>query len=355
MAQVTNFFAGANSGEGFQNLFPEMVDIADTYDLMVLKGGPGVGKNTFMREIGRSMEQAGAKVEYLWCSGDPDSLDGVVLPEIRCAVADGTSPHVIEPRYPAAVDRYVDLGRFYDLTAAKAAADDVKAHTHAYKEAYVRAYHSLKAARQVELDAVASVGKTFDADRAARRVSGIIARELREKGGQRGKTTRRFLGSITHKGYVWRFDSVDTLCPRVYEFADSWELAGPALARLHRAAEANGWDTIVCPSPEEPERIEHLLVPGLGLAFVTSRPGMDYGRKPFRRIRLDAMAEPEGKARLRFQTRMAALLREEGIAALKDAKANHDKLEAVYNPYVDFDGVRALAAMETGRLLSYLG
>ena len=31
--------------------------------------------------------------------------------------------------------------------------------------------------------------------------------------------------------------------------------------------------------------------------------------------RLDAMAEPEGKARLRFQTRMAALLREEGAAA----------------------------------------
>ena len=43
MAQVTNFFAGANSGEGFQNLFPEMVDLEDTYDLMVLKGGPGVG------------------------------------------------------------------------------------------------------------------------------------------------------------------------------------------------------------------------------------------------------------------------------------------------------------------------
>lgn len=355
MAQVTNFFAGANSGEGFQNLFPEMVDIEDTYDFMVLKGGPGVGKNTFMREVGRSMEQAGTKVEYLWCSGDPDSLDGVVMPEIRCAVVDGTSPHVIEPQYPAAVDRYVDLGRFYDLTAAKAAADEVKAHTHAYKAAYVRAYHSLKAARQVELDAVAAVGKNFDTARAARRVNGIISRELREKGGEQGRTTRRFLGSITHKGYIWRYDSVDALCPKVYEFADSWELAGESLARLHQAAVENGWNTIACPSPEEPERIEHLLVPGLGLAFVTSRPGMDYGKKPFRRIRLDAMAESEGKARLRFQTRMAALLREEGIAALKDAKANHDKLEAVYNPYVDFDGVRALAALEAGRLLSYLG
>ena len=355
MAQVSNFFVGANSGEGFQNLFPELVNLEDTYDLMVLKGGPGVGKNTFMRELGRSMEQAGTAVEYLWCSGDPDSLDGVVLPEIRCAVVDGTSPHVVEPRYPAAVDRYVDLGRFYDLTAAKAAVSEVKEHTRAYKAAYVRSYHSLKAARQVELDAVTAVGKTFDRERADRRVSGIIARELRGKGNQAGKTTRRFLGSITHRGYIWRFDSVDALCPKVYEFADSWELAGPVLSQLRDTAVKNGWDTIACLAPEEPSRIEHLLIPALGLAFVTSRPGMDYGKKPYRRIRLDAMTEAEGKARLRFQTRMAALLREEGIGALKEAKANHDKLEAVYNPYVDFDGVRALAALETGRLLSWLG
>ena len=354
MAQVTNFFVGANSGEGFQNLFPELVDLENTYDLMVLKGGPGVGKNTFMREIGRTMEQAGTPVEYLWCSGDPDSLDGVVLPEIRCAMVDGTSPHVVEPRYPAAVDRYVDLGRFYDLTAAKTAAEEVKAYTHAYKAAYARAYHNLKAARQVELDMMAEVRETFDQARAKRRAAGIIARELRRSGAEKGRTTRRFLGSITHKGYIWRFDSVDTLCPKVYELADTWELAGDLLAVLHQAAVEKSWDTIVCASPEEPERIEHLLIPGLGLAFVTSRLGMDYGKKPFRRIRLDAMAEPKGKARLRFQTRMAALLREEGVAALKDAKANHDKLEAVYNPYVDFDRVRALAALEAGRLLSWL-
>ena len=93
MAQITDFFAGANSGEGFRNLFPEIADIEDTYDLMVLKGGPGVGKNTFMREVARAMEAAGTAVERLWCSGDPDSLDGVVLPELRCAVVDGTSPH----------------------------------------------------------------------------------------------------------------------------------------------------------------------------------------------------------------------------------------------------------------------
>ena len=130
---------------------------------------------------------------------------------------------------------------------------------------------------------------------------------------------------------------MDALCPKVYELADSWELAGEMLARLHRAAADSGWNTIICCAPEQPDRIEHLLVPGLGLAFVTSRSGMEYGQKPFRRVRLDAMTEPQGKARLRF------------------AKASHDKLEAVYNPYVDFDGVRTLAALEAGRLLSWLG
>ena len=355
MAQITNFFAGANSGSGFQNLFSEIADLEDTYDLMILKGGPGVGKNTFMREIGRAMEAAGTPVEYLWCSGDPDSLDGVVVPEIRCAVVDGTAPHVIEPKYPAAVDRYVDLGRFYDLTAAKAAAEEVRARTREYQAAYARAYHCLRAARQVELAAAASVERTFDREKLERRTAGIIARELRRRGGERGRTARRFLGSITHRGYVWRFDSVEALCPRVYELDDSWELAGEALAVLHRAASEKGWDTIACCAPEDPSRLEHLLIPGLGLAFVTSRPNMAYGKKPFRRVRVDAMAQPEGRARLRFQARMAALLRGEGAAALKEAKAGHDALEAVYNPYVDFDGVRTLAALEAGRLLSYLG
>lgn len=136
MAQVTNFFVGANSGNGFQNLFSELTDLEDTYDLMILKGGPGVGKNTFMREIGRAMEEAGTPVEYLWCSGDPDSLDGVVLPALHCAVADGTSPHGTAPLgHPAKKvsickglqDRFLDgtstgrgyLGHFYGTSIQK--------------------------------------------------------------------------------------------------------------------------------------------------------------------------------------------------------------------------------------------
>ena len=66
------------------------------------------------------------------------------------------------------------------------------------------------------------------------------------------------------------------------------------------------------------------------------------------------MTEPEGKAQQRFRARMVTELRQEAQQALNEAKENHDRLEAVYNPYVDFDGVRTLAALETGRLLGWL-
>lgn len=94
MAQTTNFFLGANSGDGLQSLFAQLQK-EDLYDLMILKGVPGGGKSTFMKRIAASLEQAGMPVEYLWCSGDSTSLDAVRFPTLRCAIVDGTPPHVV--------------------------------------------------------------------------------------------------------------------------------------------------------------------------------------------------------------------------------------------------------------------
>ena len=43
------------------------------------------------------MEQAGLETEYILCSGDPDSLDGVHIPRLRTAIVDGTAPHGTAP------------------------------------------------------------------------------------------------------------------------------------------------------------------------------------------------------------------------------------------------------------------
>ena len=51
---------------------------------------------------------------------------------------------------------------------------------------------------------------------------------------------------------------------------------------------------------------------------------------------------------------MTGVLREEAIAALQEAKAATICWRASHNPYVDFEGVRAQAALEAGRLLSWM-
>ena len=353
----THFFLGANSGQGFQNLFQRFCEPEDHYDLLVLKGGPGAGKSTMMRTIGKAMEERGEEVEYLYCSGDPQSLDGVHIPRIRTAVVDGTAPHVIEPKYPAAVDRYVNLGQFYDIAAAKESRADIVRYTREGSSAYQRAYRAFGAARQMDDSAAALVLEGLDAGKLLRRTEGIIGRELRGHGSG-GKDDYRFLGSLTCQGPVWRFDSVQTLCPKVYQLQDAYGLAAPMLQRLHAAASARGFRAIICPDPEHVDRIQHLLLPELELAFVTSREGMEYTGSAYRRVRLDAMVDAayykRFKARLRFSARVSGALREEGLAALKEAKAAHDQLEAVYHPHVDFEGVNQMVQEELHRIENYL-
>ena len=88
----THFFLGANSAEGFYGLYEQLLD-ARLYDLIILKGTPGCGKSTFMRRAAAALEERGLETVYIHCSGDPDSLDGVIAPAIRTAIVDGTAPH----------------------------------------------------------------------------------------------------------------------------------------------------------------------------------------------------------------------------------------------------------------------
>lgn len=87
------FYLGANSPAGFYSLYDQMLDPAEAEDIMILKGGPGCGKSSFMRRVAAAAEAKGVAVEYIQCSGDPESLDAVVFPALKTAIVDGTAPH----------------------------------------------------------------------------------------------------------------------------------------------------------------------------------------------------------------------------------------------------------------------
>ena len=58
------------------------------------------------------------------------------------------------------------------------------------------------------------------------------------------------------------------------------------------------------------------------------------------------------RPRLRFTRRVASALLEEGIAGLAQAKEAHDRLERLYNPYVDFDSVSRTADQLARQILA---
>lgn len=351
------YFLGANSPDGFYSLYSELIDPATAQAFYIIKGGPGCGKSTLMRRVGAALEAAGCPVEYICCSGDPDSLDGILAPTLGVALADGTAPHVIEPKYPGAVETYVDLGQCYDRAALYPMRQALMDCMSGYKECYQRAYRCLGAAAEIRRDMRSIVETPALEQKLLKRARGIAARELKKTGGSHpGTVKRRFLGAVTHQGPLCFFDTAELQCKRIYELSDSYGTAHTMLASLLAGAVAAGHDVVACPSPMAPDRLEHLLIPSLSLAFLSSSPALPYTGRPYRRIRLDAMADGEllrqQKPRLRFARKVSAALIEEAVDSLSQAKAMHDELESLYNPHVDFTRVASTASTIAAEILA---
>lgn len=350
------YFLGANSPQGFYSLYDQLIDLEQAGAVYILKGGPGCGKSTLMRRVGKAAQEAGLPVEYIICSGDPESLDGVVLPGLGAAVVDGTAPHVVEPKYPGVVERYVDLGACYDMGALAPMRGQIKACMSGYKGCYQRAYRCLSAAARIREDMRATLLTPRLEAKMEKRAAGILGREVRRRKDRGpGGVTQRFLSGITHRGIMTLYATAWQQCERIYELADSYGLAHTMLSYLLAGITAGGYDVVACPSPMFPERLEHLIVPELGLGFVSCSRSRELPGHPYRRIRLDAMIDSElmrsSRARLRFSARIADALTQEAVDSLAQAKGMHDELEGLYNPHVDFDRVKCTADEIIGQLI----
>lgn len=68
-----------------------------------------------MKKIGTALEEKEYSVEYIHCSSDPDSLDGLICRTLSIGIVDGTSPHVVEPTAPGAIEEYINLGIAWNI------------------------------------------------------------------------------------------------------------------------------------------------------------------------------------------------------------------------------------------------
>ncbi len=327
------YFLGANTPRGFHSLYDGYVDTGAGDFLWVLKGGPGCGKSGFMRRIGQAAAAAGLDVERILCSGDPQSLDGVYVPALRAAWVDGTAPHILEPPFPGAGGAYLDLGKYYDATALRPRLGELSELNARYREKYREAYGILAALPAVDAGLRGGLVMPEDLSAVRRRAESAARRALPPRRDRTGRRKLRFLSAFGCEGFVFLPNTAETLCGKLSLLDNGLGLADAYLQVFAAVAERRGWDTVCCPDPLAPERLEAVLVPEAGLGCVAARPDVTWKNAQTRRVRLDAIPDAE---RLRA---LCGQLRAQAQTALKDAKSLHDALEAVYNPHVDFDGV----------------
>jgi len=341
LAHKTEYFLGANSRYGFHSLYEGFCRAENGGFLYVIKGGPACGKSSFMRRIGAAAEKEGLDVEYILCSGDPDSIDGVFIPYLGTGYVDGTAPHVMDAVYPGCGAMYLDLGRFYDSAALRLRLPEIIDLNRSYKSRYASAYASIAAGAAAMPRCFPGIWGQPEMDKVDKKLSGLCLRELRNGSGS-GRVTKIFLEAISCKGCLFLDHTLSDLCQKIYLLDNELGLGHYYLQKLLPMATSKGLDILVCHDCLDPELISAIIIPELSLGLVCSGHGREE-LSIYRHIRLDNLPAREKLTENRPELRRAKRLSRDclsfAVDTLAGAKTLHDELEAIYNPHVDFDGV----------------
>jgi len=330
----SKFFLGANSRDGFFSLYGEFC--RDKGDFMhIIKGGPGTGKSGFMRKIASTAESKGLDVEYVLCSGDPDSLDGIYIPAIKTGWVDGTAPHVLEPKKFGIDSDYVNLGEFCNTPLVEIDKDYVNLIYELYREKYNAAYDCLKSASLLRRRAVPSAFSEEHMKLFRWEIEDIF-KQHSPAVSSAAAVRKRFYHAVCCKGELFLNESVNSLCKQIYAFRSEFDGAYTALRMAAEEAMRHGSEVILSYDPRDTEKLEAVLIPELSLGFVGN--GWEPGNET--EITMDALL-PKDKAReLRTQLREIRRIEDKimGLACafLAEAKQLHDELEEVYKAAMDF-------------------
>lgn len=343
MAKQSASFLGANTPEGFVSFFDELYNPYNDTDAYIIKGGPGTGKSTLMKRIADEADKRGYSTERVYCSSDPSSLDALMIPELNFSICDGTSPHVMEPRFPGVSENIINPGQFWDVKGLRESTTEIKRLFFENSLFHRRSSRYLAAAGSIDAQSRALAEKYINKDKVDSFCVRFISRELRgDKKGRAGEKKRRFISAITPKGNLFLADTVKSLCQRVIGVDDrEGAVASLITSRIGEGAVKNGYDVIYCHCPMKPRESEHLIIPEKNLAII--RINGAAGELACDRVIHTGRFMYEGfydnRLLLKFNEKMKQELINESIGCLKSAKAVHDELESLYIKAMDFDAL----------------
>lgn len=344
MSHRTRFFLAANSPRGFVSFFDELYNPYTDRQPYIIKGGPGTGKSTLMKKIAAALAASGKSTEEIYCSSDPQSLDGLICPEISFAIGDGTSPHVLEPKFPGAAENIINLCQFWNENILRESKDAIISLTLENSLYHRRSTACLSAAGKLINQSRAAVSDFMSEEKINSFATRFIMRELGKKTtSSPGRRIRRFLSAVTHEGNVFFGDTVTALASRIIGISDSYgEISSRLTERIGEGAIARGFDVIFCPSPLYPDAAEHIIIPEKHLALVTVSKDVPCSALCDRIIHCERFLSRginENRQLMRLNSRLSRELISAAVDYLKKAKHTHDLLEKEYARAMDYSAL----------------
>ncbi|MBR6825052.1 MAG: hypothetical protein IKM59_00740 [Oscillospiraceae bacterium] len=347
---VSTFFLGACSCKGFVSHYDSL--FRDVKELTIIKGGSGCGKSTFMKAIGKAATERGFDVSYILCASDPDSVDGVLIPALDLGYVDGTDPHVLEPVLCGGSETYLSFSDFYHREGMKGNEEEIRSVQQKNKAQYQRIHSCLRAVEGL-LDCIRCETDTPVYSEEMEAIGECLCLSaLKPKFGT-GTQSRRFLSALTPRGIWLCRETPAALCPKVYVLKDDYLLAPQVLSMVEEKALSYGYDCISCYTPLLPCRVpSHLLIPELGVAFVSDCKLFPYTGESFCSIDLNSSLPPRIRKELSFVGQTAEELLKVTVEYLKTAKVLHDRIENLCKPFVDFTAVTELTQQTVSHVFS---
>ncbi len=367
--KTRNIYPGGNTPYGFYSYYNYILPQSEAKKIFCIKGGPGSGKSTMMKRIGEYFAARNEKVDFLWCSSDPASLDGILLRNRGIAIVDGTAPHIVDPENPGAVDVIVNMGEYWDEKGIRENKDEIMECNQRIKTLFDYAYGYLRCAGQQYSFMSEIIDKRItyeeirecqnqiriklDSVTALKRAENRVKKDMimgRDEAA--GKVRRFFASAITPEGIISHIDSIvsdidKVIILEVPKGFRTEKLLGPVSQRLRDA----GFDVEEYYCPMMPDKkIEHLVCQEAGVAVTCANEyhftDPENIRGKAMEIKLDLYeGEPHDKISDKILSHLESSSREnisKAVEILKSAKKNHDVLESYYISNMDFGKIEVL-------------
>ncbi|MDZ5471716.1 PRK06851 family protein [Bacillus sp. 31A1R] len=341
--KLTNYYAGGNTARGFYSLYES--NLKDLDRLFILKGGPGTGKSSMMKAIGSYWLEKGYNIEYLHCSSDNNSIDGVKITELKVGIVDGTFPHVIEPKAPGVIEEYINLGEAWNSAKLRNEKEKITKLNHQRSEAFQNAYSKFGEALKIHDDWEKIFIENMDFEKANELTEKLIDQFYGELSlNKSSEVKHRFLGAATPKGAV---DFVPNLTEEIEKryFIKGRPGSGKStmLKKIAAEAEDRGFDVEIYHCGFDPHSLDMVIVRELGWAIFDSTAPHEYfpTREGDEIIDMygtiihegtdEKYAEEIQSYAKKYKDKM-----QEAIGCLAQAKNLHETLEGLYIEAMDF-------------------